>query len=211
MSVERELVPTRSMLLELQAEHEVVLEGRSFLDHQQRLLAAELLRQAEAAERALRTFERLCSEAREATRLAIGRHGLEALLLRPAEPLDPLPLEERRRNYLGVLLLEVRLRLEEQAPPAAASNPSPEALRAAERHRELLANAAELAALSGNIQRLRLAYIRCERRVRALEDVIEPELGAQIHRIGEELEEQDREEIVRARRHGPQRDSRPRR
>ncbi|MBF0418470.1 MAG: hypothetical protein HQL86_09515, partial [Magnetococcales bacterium] len=53
--------------------------------------------------------------------------------------------------------------------------------------------------LSGNLQRLLTEYRRTERRARALEDVILPELDEAIHEMEIRLEELDQEEAIRVR------------
>ncbi len=56
-----------------------------------------------------------------------------------------------------------------------------------------------MAELSNNLQRLLLEYRRTDRRARALEDVILPELNDGIYHIDNQLEEMDQEEAVRVR------------
>jgi V/A-type H+-transporting ATPase subunit D len=57
----------------------------------------------------------------------------------------------------------------------------------------------ELAGVKTSLENLLDDYRRTERRTRALEDVILPELGVTISSIEEHLDEQEREEAVRAR------------
>jgi V/A-type H+/Na+-transporting ATPase subunit D len=66
----------------------------------------------------------------------------------------------------------------------------------------LLPIAARLAVLTGNLERLRVEYLRTSRRARALEDVLLPEMDARIDVIDNALEELEREEAVRVRRQG---------
>ena len=80
------------------------------------------------------------------------------------------------------------------------SNPSPEALRCGETFRELVELSAELAGISGNLYRLLAAYRATERRARALENVILPEIEQALARLSARLEEQDLEDTLRARR-----------
>ena len=60
--------------------------------------------------------------------------------------------------------------------------------------------AARLAVLTGNLERLRVEYLRTSRRARALEDVLLPEIDERLGVIDNALEEQEREEAVRVRR-----------
>jgi V/A-type H+-transporting ATPase subunit D len=51
----------------------------------------------------------------------------------------------------------------------------------------------------GNLQRLRADYARTERRARALEDVLLPEIDETLRGVESALDELEREEVVRAR------------
>jgi V/A-type H+/Na+-transporting ATPase subunit D len=63
----------------------------------------------------------------------------------------------------------------------------------------LIPRAARLAAMVGNLQRLRADYARTARRARALEDVLLPEIDETLRAVESALEELEREEVVRAR------------
>jgi V/A-type H+-transporting ATPase subunit D len=76
---------------------------------------------------------------------------------------------------------------------------SPEAERCRAAFRNLVPRAAHLAALAGNLERLRLEYTRTARRARALEDVLLPEIDDTLKGIDTALEELEREEAVRVR------------
>ena len=79
-------------------------------------------------------------------------------------------------------------------------NPTPEARACTHVHQELLGRAAELAACSVNLRRLLQDYIRTERRAKAIENVLMPEIVATLKIIEEQLEGIDQEEIARLRR-----------
>jgi V/A-type H+-transporting ATPase subunit D len=59
--------------------------------------------------------------------------------------------------------------------------------------------AADLGARAGNLRRLAREYRRTERRAKALENVLLPEVEEAIKRIDEQLDTMDREEITRTR------------
>jgi V/A-type H+-transporting ATPase subunit D len=63
----------------------------------------------------------------------------------------------------------------------------------------LVRTAATSAALAGNLRRLAAEYVRTERRARALENVVLPEVDATLQRISEQLDAVDQEEAVRVR------------
>jgi V/A-type H+-transporting ATPase subunit D len=199
--MDAEQAPTRAAVLELRAERGVVEEAYDFLDEKRLLLAAELLQQ-------LDRYEVLSSAIREKTRAAraqllaaIHRHGLQGLSVYPSLPLDTLRIETSRRNLMGVTLLETAAVLPEAAPDAApvAAYPSVEAAACREVFRELFALGTELAGISGNLYRLLAAYRLTERRARALENVILPEIEQSLSRMSTYLEEIDMEDAIRAR------------
>lgn len=192
-------LPTRSTLLELREERQIMQEGYRFLDEKRLLLAAEILRQLARYEEFMIQFRAQQQTATEALRAAIGRHGLEALSLypstAPAEPTEP-----RRYSFLGVQLLEAATVPDPPLPEnAPAEDPSPQARRAAEAFHVLLLRARDLALLSGNLHRLIDDYRRTERRARALEDVLLPETQEAIRDLEERLDDLDQEEAIRVR------------
>ena len=65
----------------------------------------------------------------------------------------------------------------------------------------LIEQAAALAAVSGNLERLLREYRHTERRARALEDVLLPEIDQSVQQVEAALEDLDREESIRARVH----------
>lgn len=86
----------------------------------------------------------------------------------------------------------------DRAGAVAIRSPEAEACRAA--FGDLMPLAARLAVLTGNLERLRVEYLRTSRRARALEDVLLPEIDERLGVIDNALEEQEREEAVRVRR-----------
>jgi V/A-type H+-transporting ATPase subunit D len=63
----------------------------------------------------------------------------------------------------------------------------------------LLEQAAVISGISGNLYRLQVEYRRTQRRARALEDVLLPEIETSLSELSARLEEQDQEEAVRVR------------
>ena len=78
-------------------------------------------------------------------------------------------------------------------------NPSPEAQTCARDYRALLEPLVMTAACSLNLRRLTREYVRTERRARAIENVLLPEMERNLKFIGEQLEILDQEEIARVR------------
>jgi V/A-type H+/Na+-transporting ATPase subunit D len=191
--------PTRAAILALREERVVVGEAYDFLDEKRLLLAAELLRQLDAYARLSARIEALAQSAGRHLAAAIGHHGLEGLSVYPAAALAGAHVGMTRRNFMGVTLVETALAAAEPAARRAPANPSPEAAQCRSAFGELLQQAALLAGVSGNLYRLQAEYRLAERRARALENVIIPEIEQALRVMGTHLEELDFEDAVRVR------------
>jgi len=194
-----EVAATRVALLELRDERRLVHEGYELLDEKRVLLATEILRQS-------RRYAELAAEtrtqwalAREALAQAVAVHGFEDLTAEPPCGFDTALLQLEARSFLGIELLDAHL----QAPPCVHVAPpvlaTPELTRCAESFRALVVQAAESAAYGGNLRRLAQEYRRTERRARALENIVLPEIDGALHFIEEQLDAVDQEEAVRVR------------
>lgn len=173
-------------------------EGYHFLDEKRLILAAAMLGELQRYEAALTEFRGSYAAAVESLKAALARHGLEELQALPGGGPWQGALAVRPRSVLGVLINEVDCHLgenREAAPPAG----SPEAEACREQFAGLLPLAAQLATMAGNLERLSYEYGRTARRARALEDVLLPELEQELKTIDSALEEQEREEAIRAR------------
>lgn len=195
-----ELTPTRSLLIALAEERSTMREGYAFLDEKCLLLAGEMLRQVRRQQSLAGQIEAAMRAARQTLAAALARHGLQGLQVYPREP-SARRLQVDLRSLLGVALLQTRAPgAPPQALPAVNRSPEAEACRAAWDH--VLELLAELAGLSASLARLHAEYRRTVRRVRALQDVLLPELDADIADIDARLEDIEREDAatVRARR-----------
>ena len=191
-----EITPTRSVILELKDERRAMHEGYVFLDEKCLLLAGEILRQLARYDVLRREFQESHDAAIAALRAAIGRHGVQELQVYPASDRAAAALERATRSLMGVRLQDAAWREERTsiAPPAALRSPEGEACRRAFSH--LLARAAPLAAVTGNLERLELEYRRTVRRARALQDVLLPELDRTLGEIEARLEELEQEDAL---------------
>ena len=195
-----EQAPTRAALLALKDERTVVTEAYNFLDEKRLLLAAELLRQLDQYQQLLTKTESQAESAKRALAAAIARHGLQGLGVYPAASLDGFRLVTSKKNFMGVTLLES----DQHIPPGddsittLASNPSFEAETCRTAFQEILQQGATLAELSGNIHRLLLEYRLTERRARALENIILPEIDQALGDMSVHLEEMELEDVIRA-------------
>lgn len=194
-----DVTPTRSAVIELKEERHAMREGHVFLDEKCLLLAAEIVAELRRCAGLEAEFLPACQRAADALRAAIGRHGLEELLVYPAAELEQASVEIIARSLVGVRLLDARVHL----PPAASPqqmlppvNASPEASGCREAFAAIIEMAAPLAALSGNLERLYLAYRRALRRARALQDVLLPELDRTVYEMEAGLEDLEREDAI---------------
>ncbi len=201
-----EFTPTRSLAIALQDERRTMREGYAFLDEKCLLLAGEMLRAVRLWRDHRRTWRAAWRAARRALRAAIARHGLQGLQLYPAAELAAT-LSTQRRTLLGVTLQSATL---VSAPSLTvlepAANPSPEAEACRRAFAGLLPLATEMAALSGDMARLHAEYRRTVRRVRALQDVLLPEIETTLAEIETSLEELEQDEAAVLRRVAFQRD-----
>jgi len=196
-----EQAPTRAAALELRQERSVVAEAYDFLDEKRLLLAAEMLRQLDAYQSLQAEIESLGGQARRRLIAAVERHGLQGLSVYPAALLEGLRLDIQQRNFMGVTLVETQLLAHESqaSAPRLASNPSSEAEACRTVFADMLQGSAALAGLSGNLHRLLEEYRLTERRARALENIILPEIEQSLNEMMSYLEEVDLEDAVRAR------------
>jgi len=194
-----EVSPTRSAVIEMKDERRAMHEGYVFLDEKCLLLAGEILRELERYGRLKRDFIALNDAATAALQAAVSRHGLQGLQVYPPTDLAPARLRVAARSLMGVRLQQAQWLAGGALSPVSVQ-PSPEAQACRQAFAALLAAAAELAAVSGNLERLSREYRRSVRRARALQDVMLPELDHSIVDIESRLEELEQEDAIWMRR-----------
>jgi V/A-type H+-transporting ATPase subunit D len=188
---------TRAAAMALYDDQRLIRQGYDFLDEKRILLAAETMRQLAVWKSHNRTYEDASAKAQAALARALMRHGLEDLQVFPPVASGQMPLDVISRNFLGVVIVEVKAAADEGTP---ASGVASEASACGMAFRALSHIAAEMAATSGNLLRLAAEYRRTERRARALENVLLPEISQMLKAIEEQLDATDLEEAVRVRR-----------
>jgi V/A-type H+-transporting ATPase subunit D len=202
---QRELAITRVALLDLKDEQRLVQEGYQLLDEKRILLAAEIHRQLVRL-RMLRTSSRAAQRAaRDSVIAALACHGLDELSVYPPLSMGDDRLNVTHSRLLGLQLIDTRL--DSSAPQSSERpvSPTPEARNCALAHRTWLAVAVQLASCCVNLRRLVREYVRTERRARAIENILLPEIASGLKVIEEQLEGMDQEEIARLRQHHAQR------
>jgi V/A-type H+-transporting ATPase subunit D len=193
--------PTRAAVLALREERKVVGEAYEFLDEKRLVLAAELLRQLERYARLRAELAALADTAGSRLLAALQRHGLQELAVYPARPPGQRQLQLQTRNFMGVRLIETVL--DTPAPPVPttpACFPSVEAEDCRQAFEKLVERSGQLAGVAGNLYRLMAEYRLTERRARALENIILPEIGQLLKEMTVHLEEIDLEDAIRVRR-----------
>lgn len=195
--------PTRAAVLELQNEQAVVNEAYTFLDEKRLLLASELLRQARLYQQLKEKLDVLQTKSKLAIQAALMFHGLDGLQVYPAASLKNASIEQTSRNFMGVTLLETELLTAELEPDQLAKsaarpvNSSKEADLCRQLFAEIVKHSAVLAGITGNLYRLLSEYRLTERRSRALENVILPEIKQSLREMSLHLEELDLEDAIR--------------
>jgi V/A-type H+-transporting ATPase subunit D len=195
----RQVTPTRSAYLELKDERQLIQEGYEFLDEKRMIVAQEMLRQLAAYRESLAAYTTAHAEAVAALAGATARHGLEGLTVYPPADLEDWELQRSTHRFLGVELIEPEGTSGESCRGLPPAFPSPEAELCGQRFVSLVSLSADLAARATNMRRLITEYVRTERRARALENVLLPEIDDSIGFMEEQLEALEQEEALRVR------------
>jgi V/A-type H+-transporting ATPase subunit D len=194
-----EVLATRVAFLELKDERRLVQEGYELLDEKRVLLATEIMRQLRRYGALQDELARRGGEALAGLEGAVGMHGFDKLTVEPKLDLARAQLVVQEQAFLGLRLVEATLD-DRGAPAAPAARPTtPEARACARTFRALVARHVELAACVTSLRRLIREYVRTERRARALENVVLPEIDESLRFIEEQLDAVDQEEAVRVR------------
>lgn len=194
-----ELLATRVAFLELNDERRLIQEGYELLDEKRMLLATEILRQLRQHDELLARVQNDERLARDALEKAVIEHGFDELSVQPPCPVDTLLLRTDSRRFLGIDLIEVDLERGELKALAPSLRSTPELRRCAEAFRALTHDHAALSGNTRNLRRLTDEYVRTERRARALEKVLLPEIDESLRFIEEQLDALDQEEALRVR------------
>ena len=194
-----EILATRVAFLELKDERRLIQEGYELLDEKRVLLAAEIMRQMKRLSALREERERLHAEARRALEAAVAVHGFDELTVMPKRNLEGALLRTDTQSFLGINLLEAAIEEADGAATAPPALPTPEARACEAAFHRLLLVEAPIAACVGNLRRLVREYVRTERRARALENVVLPEIDGSLRFIEEQLDAVDQEEAIRVR------------
>jgi V/A-type H+-transporting ATPase subunit D len=194
-----EVLATRVAFLELRDERRLVEEGYELLDEKRVLLATEILRQLRNYLTLKDELERGEKQATEALEAAVDAYGFDDLTVEPKRNLERALVQKNTQGFLGLELVDAAL--EEREPPAGEIPllPLPEARTCSRAFRRLIVGRTAMAACVANLRRLSREYVRTERRARALENVVLPEIDQSLRFIEEQLDAVDQEEAIRVR------------
>ena len=193
-----DITPTRSVVIALAEERRAMQEGYVFLDEKCLLLAGAMMRELRRFDEASARLRTLQTQALHALAGAVNHHGLHGLQVYPALPQDAIALNLHQHLLLNVPLLDASTKRELVTMPEPAFA-SLEAEDCREAFVGLTQQLMAMAAMSGNLARLYRDYRRSVRRVRALQDVLLPELDDTINDVETQLEDLEREELLGAR------------
>jgi V/A-type H+-transporting ATPase subunit D len=194
-----EVLATRVAFLELRDERRLVQEGYELLDEKRVLLATEILRQLRHYLALQEQLHRLDTQARDALEAAVDVYGFDDLTVEPKRNLDGALLRTSVQTFLGLELVEAKLDRAGTTPAPRSLQTLPEARACANAFQQLIETHAQVAACVGNLRRLAREYTRTERRARALENVVLPEIDQSLRFIEEQLDAVDQEEAIRVR------------
>ena len=194
-----EILATRVAFLELKDERRLIQEGYELLDEKRVLLAAEIMRQLRRYNALQAELARLGADGLAALEGAVSMHGFDKLTVEPKLDLAPAQVVVHEQAFLGLRLVEATLDDRGPAPGPEARPTTPEARACAAAHRVMVGRYVELAACVASLRRLIREYVRTERRARALENVVLPEIDDSLRFIEEQLDALDQEEAVRVR------------
>lgn len=190
---------SRGALLELRRERELIEQGHRFLDEKRIQLARELLHRVEAWQALLDNLDNAETEAKQSLVEAVASYGILDLQTHPTAKVAKVDWSGSDLRFLGLTLpaktLAVTLDGTEQKPSAKR----PLAEETGQRYARVVEIAAEGAAMLTSMLRLEAEYKRTERSVRALENVVMPEIFEQQKNTEDALAELEQEEAVRVR------------
>jgi len=173
-----------------------VQTGYQFLDEKRVQLAAEILRQRGEYRVAREAFAKRWDAAAAALLEAAAALGVDALQLHRAAALD-VTLSVESRPFVGLSLITADIALGDDA--GFAPDTAGVVRDCITAFRAVIAAGVPMAAVTANLERLMHEYRRTERRVRALENVILPEIHGDLALMEEHLELNDQEEVIRVR------------
>jgi len=190
--------PTKGTLLRLQDELESIRSQHELLDRKREVLVRELMqrvKQAEKLERKSLEKFRAAHEALQVARMRMGRQKIEWVSFAPTAR-STVAVETH--SIMGLRVPELNMEITEFNPPYGLGGTSASLDEARRRWMDVLRFLSAASAAFTAVWRLTAELRKTRRQVNALEFTIIPRYRNTIARIESRLEEDEREEIVRA-------------
>ena len=189
--------PTKGNLNAAKRSRALADNGYELMDRKRNILIREIMELMDEAEDLQERIDSTFSEAYASMRLAEISMGGSAQSGANAVPIDD-SFSIRFRSVMGVELPVVSAEPEEPSgPPYGLAFTSSDLDDAYFKFAEVKDLIRELAETENCIYRLAYAIKKAQKRANALQNIVIPGLNAEISRISDALEEQEREEFVR--------------
>lgn len=203
--------PTRGELLRLQDELERIREGHDLLDRKREVLTRELLDMIADALSLEQEAQERFEAAHQAIREARMKMGVNRIRWISLAPCARVTARVSARSIMGVTASLVDVNIERLPLPYGSGDTSVALDEARERWLDVVRLLGELAETTVTVWRLAMELRKTQRRVNAMEEIVIPRYRATVDHIADALEEEEREEIVHAKKvkemHGDTRES----
>lgn len=192
--------PTRGNLLRLKDEFKGVRSRHELLDRKREVLIQELMSRLDAAtrlEQQSREYFRAAHEAIQLARMRMGSDRIERISLSPTVGYNA---DVTVGTIMGLKIPSVNIEIQSSdTPPYGLGDTSAALDEAREKWIDVLHFLADASEVYTSVWRLAMELRKTQRQVNALESTIIPRYRTTIRRIENRLEEEEREEIVHAR------------
>jgi len=191
--------PTRGNLLRLKEELKGTRTRHQLLDRKRKVLVQELMQRVDEAEELERRSQELFAEAHGAlqeARMRLGSDRLDWICLSPTAQLE---INLSTRTLMGLRIPSTGIEVRKILPPYGLSDTCSALDEAREKWLEVVRFLADASETMTGVWRITMELRKTRRQVNALESVRIPLYERTIRHIEEHLEEEEREEIVKAR------------
>ncbi|MFW5637079.1 MAG: V-type ATP synthase subunit D [Thermodesulfobacteriota bacterium] len=189
--------PTRGTLLRLKDELKGVRTRHDLLDRKREVLIQELmsrLEKAENLEQESRDYFQAAHQAIQKARMRMGSDRIDWISLSPTVRFD---VDVSARTIMGLKIPSVEIDIQSSdTPPYGVSDTSAALDEAREKWMDVLRFLADASDIFTSVWRLAMELRKTQRQVNALESTLIPRYRNTIRHIESRLEEEEREEIV---------------
>jgi V/A-type H+-transporting ATPase subunit D len=193
-----DIAPTEGNLLDLQAKLDRIHSGRDLLDRKRQVLVQEIMDRIEAVEtlekKAREQFQSAHAALRQA-RMQLGTDRVRSITLAPTAEVN---VAVRSRSIMGAKVPKIKITVEPQPLPYGPGDTSAALDQARQRWLAVVRLLQDYAETVTTVWKLAMELRKTQRRVNALESTVIPRHESTVAYIVQVLEEENREEIVRA-------------